>query len=77
MRRRYSTSCRGSRDGRRSIWLEERNVLLEKSRSSLQAEVEQLERKKAELVGKMTQEENEVARYRIIFVDFSLKYFPL
>ena len=46
---------------RRMTAVETRNSLLEQSRSSLQAEVEQLERKKSELLGKLKQEEMEVA----------------
>ena len=49
---------------RRMTAVERRNTVLEQSRSSLQAEVETLERKKSELLGKLTQEEIEVARYR-------------
>ena len=51
---------------RRMTAVEMRNSVLEQSRVSLQAEVEQLERKKSELLSKLTQEEIEVARYRNI-----------
>lgn len=54
---------------RRMTAVEMRNSVLEQSRSSLQAEVEQLESKKAELLRKLTQEEIEVARlfYKIFY----------
>ena len=48
---------------RRMTAVEMRNSVLEQSRASLQAEVEQLERKKSDLLSKLTQEELEVARY--------------
>ena len=59
---------------RRMTAVEMRNSVLEQSRSSLQAEVEQLESKKAELLRKLTQEEIEVARllYKIFHKIFYL-----
>lgn len=59
---------------RRMTAVERRNSVLEQSRASLQAEVEQLERKKSDLLSKLTQEEMEVARYENILKYFT-KYF--
>ena len=47
---------------RRMTAVELRNSVLEQSRSNLQAEVEELKRKKSELLGKLKQEEKEVSR---------------
>ena len=58
---------------RRMTAVEMRNSVLEQSRSSLQAEVDQLERKKLELLRKLKQEEMEVARYFPIYVQIFYK----
>ena len=59
---------------RRMTAVERRNSVLEQSRASLQAEVEELERKKSDLLSKLSQEEMEVARYEVISKYF-VKYF--
>ena len=48
--------------------VEERNNVLESVRTDLETEVNQLERKKSELLVKMSTEKQEIAKYVTIFL---------